>query len=97
MSVLEQWLNEVLSNGKIRKDYICYLVYANRGFEVYGWGFTSSDKFGHPVGLEKNEALDLIMATGFIDGLVACGIDFHSVFKPIYKEYCFKVLNNNIK
>lgn len=90
---VNNWLNRTLPNGRITKEYLCFLIFANGGFDVTGWGFISTGLNFHQRGLEQNEALDLIRHSAFIEGLVAAGIDFHSVFKPIYEEYCKQVEN----
>lgn len=65
---IDEWLNEPLENGQPRHERICYLITANGGNIVRQWGFLSW-RNGHQVGLEQNEAIELIQYDAFIRGL----------------------------
>ncbi len=80
------WLNQTLTSGQILHRRLSFLVTANGGFDVRGWGCISSGN-GHQQGLEQNDALELIYWDGFISGLVAAGVNFHDAFYPIFQSY----------
>lgn len=89
---LKAWLEEESRiDGKKHKEKLCFLLYANLGeFQVRGWGILSSHR-GHQIGLEPDEALQLIYYDGFLAGLRVMGVDFDSIFTPIFEEYCMKI------
>lgn len=86
---LAAWLAEPV-DGKpqtTRADHLCYLLYANGGWQVRGWGVLSWTAGGHQQGLEQDEAIALIAYGGFVQGLVAAGVPFHALFIPTFKAY----------
>lgn len=88
---VDAWLNTPLADnsGLFRKDRLCYLIYANGGFDVHGWGMTSFDGI-HTRGLEQDEALELIQCKAYIDGLFDGGIDVLAVLESYFKSYVEK-------
>ncbi len=74
--------------------YLSYLVVANGGWRVHGWGFLSTGEHGHRRGLEQNEALHLIEMSGVMLGwCMALDVKFFALFNnhlidPYHK--CFE-------
>lgn len=85
------WLEETLQSGIVRHERLCFLVTANGGFDVHGWGFIG---FGgvHQQGLEQNEALELMCVTAFMNGLEAAGVKVFDTFKPYFDAYQAKLV-----
>lgn len=87
----EKWLNEPTNhrgtfNGKPLHQYLSYLIVANGGLEVHGWGFLSYGS-GHQCGLEQNEALSLLELVAFMRGLESGGVLIFDTFKPHFDAY----------
>lgn len=82
---INAWLNSDY-NGKPFHERLCFLVVANGGFNVSGWGFISHGG-GHQQGLEQDDALELITVSAFMRGLEAAGVNVGGAFKPYYDEY----------
>lgn len=91
---LSKWLNEEvehtqhLETRKVpRHQYLCFLVYANGGFDVNTWGCLMSHGVGHQRGLDQNDALALMQFSSFFSGLEAGGVNWSDVFKPYFDAY----------
>ncbi len=79
-------INQPLKNGNgTIADRICFLVYANNGWQVHQWGIVTYGN--HQTGLEQNEALDLIYWQGYFDGLSNDDFNAYKVFFPFYEKY----------
>jgi hypothetical protein len=91
------WLLEDVGEGQPRHDRLCFLLVANNGFRVHGWGVLSWRDGGHQCGLEQNDAIELMRYESFIDGLHAGGVDVLTPFDPYYKKYLerFKIVPDN--
>ena len=84
------WLEkEINIDGTMMPTWkrISFLVAANGGWRVGGWGFLSYGG-GHPRGLDQNDAIDLIRYEAFFNGATMFGNcapfdDFH----PYYMRY----------
>lgn len=86
-----KWLNEE-HDGVPRHTQISRLVFANGGFDVYGWGIISTGADGITRGLDQSEALLLMRIGSFLNGLEACGVDWSGAFKPHYDAYVNNLL-----
>jgi hypothetical protein len=82
----QAWLNDTLPDGQPRHRRLCFLVTANRGFSVGGWGIIAYGG-GHQEGLDQGDALDLMQYSAFIHGLECAGVDFRSAFLPYLTAY----------
>jgi len=69
-----------------RHQRLSYLIAANGGPNVKGWGVLSSHN-GHQMGLEQSEAIELIQLNAFILGLDFLGVDTGKIFKPYFDQY----------
>src|SRR6267142_673756 len=96
----DAWLNEPTKGaghsfeGRPLHEFICYLVVANGGFSVHGWGFLSYGG-GHKRGLEQNEALHLIALGSYMNGLDTAGVPIYDKFEPYFKAYLAKLEKEN--
>ena len=94
---VDAWLNEpVTVTNRIldaradmpRHQRICFLLMANGGFDVHGWGTISyGGPGGHQQGLEMNDAIELIQVASFLAGVRATGIDWNAVLLPYFTAY----------
>lgn len=89
------WLEESLATGYLRHERICFLVTANGGFNVFGWGFISSVD-GHQRGLDQNDALDLMTISAFMKGLEAAGVKVFDTLKPYFDAYQAKLAKDMV-
>lgn len=88
------WLHQPIEDGgEPRWRRLAYLVTANGGLSVYGWGFLSFHA-GHRRGLEQDEALELIAFKGFCDGLTVGGVDVYDAFLPLFRDYLKEFATN---
>ncbi len=83
---VDAWLNQDLPSGQLLHQRLSFLVTANGGFSVRGWGILSYGG-GHQRGLEQDDALELIQWAAFLDGLAAAGVSIHDAFYPLFQEY----------
>lgn len=92
---LNAWLNETVTvqdehqepKQVTRLERVCFLLFANGGsFNVSSWGIISTLN-GHQIGLEQDQALDLLFYSGVFEGLHLAGVDFMSTLKPKFDEY----------
>ncbi len=93
-----EWLEEDCNQGGKIHERICFLVYANGGFDVGSWGCLSGGGLGdsHQRGLDQNDAINLIGINGFFNGAGLYDFDPHIVFFENYLEaYCDKVKEVN--
>lgn len=84
---LEAWLDKMLENGQRRHERLAFLITANGGAVVRGWGMISFREGGHQSGLDLDDALELIKVAAFFQGLGAAGVDVASVFTPRLNAY----------
>lgn len=70
-----------------RHRYLSFLVTANCGFQVRGWGVTSRYPNGHLRGLEQNDALSLMAFGSYMDGLTQAGVPAFDLFHPYFLQY----------
>ena len=82
----QAWLNEPLQNGELRYKRLCFLITANGGLSVSGWGFLSFGD-GHQRGLEQDEALELMQWGAFMNGLEAAGVKILADLRPYLEAY----------
>lgn len=76
------WLNDVDEQaGTLRHENISRMVCSNGGWTFKGWGSLTYGASGHPIGLEQNDALDLLQAHAYFNG-----IDSYADFDP-YDEF----------
>ena len=69
-----------------RHRRLAFLVYANGGFTVRGWGFLSWNG-GHQSGLEQDDALALMELGAYMYGATDAGVDLFEAFKPYFDAY----------
>lgn len=81
-----EWLEED-HGGRPRHERLCWLLYCNGGPAVHEWGVTSTDKHGHQIGLEMEDAIELMQVSAFMTGLAACGVDVLGVLTPMMDAY----------
>lgn len=87
---IKDWLESDSNKGVKLHERISFLVVCNGGsVRVSGWGFLSHNN-GHQVGLEQNEALELIYLEGFISGLELIGVNVYEYHKPYFEDYLKK-------
>ncbi len=84
-SEFDAWLDSPSTHGVSMSERICFLVAANGGWEVSGWGCLSWHK--HQMGLEQGDAIALIHLHGYFCGMEAAGFDAREHFLPRFKEY----------
>lgn len=85
---IDAWLNEPLADNdnKPRHELLCYLVVANGGFQVRGWGVTVWGGV-HKQGLDQDEALALMQYGSYMAGLQAAGVPIFERFNPFFDAY----------
>ena len=83
---LQEWLNELTWDGLPRHERICFLLEANGGPTVHGWGFISHG-VGHQRGLEQDDALELMQVMAFLNGLDAMGARVGETLDPLIAAY----------
>lgn len=84
---IQAWLNEPLKDGTPRHRRLCFLITANGGSVVRGWGILSFTPGKHQYGLEQDDALELMQASSFLNGLEAAGINVGEALRPYYEAY----------
>ncbi len=94
---IDQWLNETMTiRDRIldadltmpRHERLCFLVMANGGFVVRGWGtIDNGGPGGHQRGLEQDDALDLMRIGEFLNGLETAGVDWSAKLRPVFDAY----------
>lgn len=97
---VEAWLNETIERpskiqGLARKipryERICFLVGANGGFKVNQIGVRGKGPTGHQVGLDIEDAVELIHYHGFVAGLDALSVDWKPIFEQYFARYVAKM------
>jgi hypothetical protein len=63
---------------------LCFLVAANDGWVVSGWGYIMVGLGGHQQGLHQNEAFTLIDLYGVFKGLELAGVPAMKLFHDNY-------------
>lgn len=85
---LDDWLNELGRDGQTpRHQRLCFLIMANGGLRVGGWGIICHDGSGHQRGLEQDDALELMQAVAFMMGLDAADVPVFERLKPYMDSY----------
>lgn len=87
---VEAWLREDVSIDGVsmpRGDRLCYLLTANGGPELRGWGFIRRHANGHQLGLTQDEAVELAQAMAFVDGLEAAGVHARREIRAWLQRY----------
>lgn len=90
-----EWLNRMVP---VRQDFgpdiempmherLCFLVVANGGFDVHGWGYISYCHGQHQRGLEQHDALCLIHLGSYVNGLADAGVPIMEAFKVHFDAY----------
>lgn len=88
---VREWLDKTSIRGTPMRERLSYLLACNGGkLTVTSWGFIGCNDAGHQVGLEQDEALELIYLSGFIDGLAMVGVDVFEHHKKYFHEYARK-------
>lgn len=82
----QAWLNEPLKDGAPRHKRLCFLITANGGLQVRGWGFIGYGN-GHQSGLEQEDALELMQWSAFMDGLEAADVEVLAALRPYFEAY----------
>lgn len=73
-----------------RHRRLSFLVYANGGLTVRGWGFLS-DRNGHQDGLEQDDALALMELAAYMAGATDAGVNLIGAFRPYFDAYVAEV------
>lgn len=83
---VDKWLNEDCE-GEPRHKRICFLIVANGGkFNVRGWGLVSHYS-GHQIGLDQNQAFELLLIGSYISGLSDAGVPVVKKLGKYYEAY----------
>lgn len=90
----DAWLNEPLKDGTPRHKRLCFLITANGGLQVRGWGVLSFGD-GHQRGLEQDDALELMQWSAFMDGLEAAGVEVLTALRPYFESYQAELVTPN--
>ena len=84
----QEWLNTMMQDSVTpRHRRLCFLITANGGLRVHGWGVTTHGEGSHQKGLDQDDALDLLQWGAFMDGLEVAGIRIHEALIPYYDAY----------
>jgi hypothetical protein len=90
----QEWLNEVVEHETWqgvermpRHRRLCFLVYANGGFGMHGWGYLSFTDGGHQSGLEQEDAMALMQYNAYMTGAADAGVNIFDAFKPYWDAY----------
>ena len=86
MQDFNELMNRESPQGGSIGDRISFLVRANNGFNVTGWGFISYSN-DHQYGLEQNDAIELLEWCSKFDGMEFAGLPAFELFKPFYDAY----------
>lgn len=84
------WLNEEFGEKKTKRgERIAWLVKCNGGFIVNSWGDVATDPANpFPVGLDQEDALELIEWKSFVDGMCdGSGLNVYTMFQPFFNEF----------
>lgn len=84
---IDAWFEEPVYFGAPRWRRIGFLIIANGDTTVKGWGVISWYPSGHQLGLEMEDALDLIALNGFMNGLGAAGLPIGDALKRMLLRY----------
>ncbi len=76
---------------KLLYERIAWLVKANGGFEIMGWGFMSYQGVWQQ-GLDQNDALHLMQFKAYFDGISAhAGFNAYDLFEPYFEQYVERI------
>lgn len=79
-----EWRRPYRDSVKVpRHEQLCFLVFANGGLNVGGWGFITTG-IGHQSGLDQDDGLALLSYSSYMAGLEDAGVPIYDVFLESY-------------